>query len=376
MLKSSSHKARLAQCRRVVTVMPVNPLLFKPSPDLTTLLFILILTFTVAIPVGFAADTESSSAVSEICKRIGNKLGSVSTRQCLESKLQDTGARSINGQAIIMKEYPPTPAQDPVARVLLIGGTHGDEYSSVSIVFKWLRTLDRHHSGLFHWHVAPLINPDGLLQRHSQRLNANGIDLNRNMPTPQWQEKTKQYWQRTGFDPRRYPGTAPLSEPESRWLYEEIRQFKPHVIVSVHAPFGVLDFDGPPLGPSTLGQLHLKLIGTYPGSLGNCAGVQHEIPVITVELPHAGIMPSKEQISRMWVDLIRWMRANIPKDKTVQAHASFEQISRTLLQHPDHSPKRQAQPVSTASSEESAEKKPVNTAEPHSHIQIHKDIGS
>ena len=33
-----------------------------------------------------------------------------------------------------------------LGRVLLIGGIHGDEYSSVTIVFKWLSILDRHHS--------------------------------------------------------------------------------------------------------------------------------------------------------------------------------------------------------------------------------------
>ncbi|GAV19281.1 murein peptide amidase A [Mariprofundus micogutta] len=308
-------------------------------------------------------------AVAEECNRIGNKLGSVSTRQCLNSQLQDSGARSVSGQTILIKEYPPLSHREPQARVLMLGGTHGDEYSSVSIVFKWMRTLDVHHSGLFHWHVAPLVNPDGLLQRRSQRLNANGVDLNRNMPTPDWHEKTKKYWQRTGHDPRRYPGTAPLSEPESKWLYEEIRSFKPHVIVSVHAPFGVLDFDGPPKGPSKLGQLHLKLIGTYPGSLGNSAGVQHQIPVITVELPYAGIMPSQAQTSRMWNDLIRWIRTNIPKEKTVLAHAAFDEISEKLLQKPNPGERVEPQPARIQ-----PVSKPATADESHSHVHVQELI--
>ncbi|PJA31997.1 MAG: peptidase M14, partial [Zetaproteobacteria bacterium CG_4_9_14_3_um_filter_53_7] len=299
------HKSRLARPHATAIVARMK----TPAP-LPGQLLIYALLFAPLLCMGsnlvFAQQQDTNSTVSEECKRIGNKLGSVSNRLCLDSHLQDTGARSVNGQAILMKEYPPLAARQPIARVLMLGGTHGDEYSSVSIVFKWMQTLDVHHSGLFHWHVTPLVNPDGLLQTHSQRLNAHGVDLNRNMPTPNWAEEAARYWQKTNHDPRRYPGTAPLSEPESHWLYEEIRAFKPHVIVSVHAPFGVLDFDGPPVGPNKLGQLHLKLIGTYPGSLGNSAGVQHQIPVITVELPYAGIMPSEAQISRMWGDLIQW----------------------------------------------------------------------
>ncbi|EAU54598.1 peptidase M14 [Mariprofundus ferrooxydans] len=277
-----------------------------------------------------AAASSNTQPVIDECTRIGHKLGSVSLADCLDRHLSDTGSRSVNGQAIMMKEYPPLPGRKPIGRILLIGGTHGDEYSAVSIVFRWMETLDRYHSGLFHWHVTPLLNPDGLLQKHSQRLNAHGVDLNRNMPTPDWYVKSREYWQSTGKDPRRYPGTAPLSEPESSWLYEQIRQFKPDAIVSVHAPFGVLDFDGPPVGPSDLGFLHLKLIGTYPGSLGNCAGVQHHIPVITVELPYAGIMPSNEQVSTMWVDLVRWLRRNIPKQSTIEAQARFDEIAQAL----------------------------------------------
>ncbi|MFC1536473.1 M14 family murein peptide amidase A [Pseudomonadota bacterium] len=288
--------------------------------------------------------SETPDLITEQCTRIGNKLGSVTIKQCLDRKLEESGTRSVNGQAIMMKDYPPLPGRKPISRVLLIGGTHGDEYASVSVVFRWMQTLDIYHSGMFHWHVAPLINPDGLLQKRSQRLNAHGVDLNRNMPTPEWHEKTRNYWNKVSRDPRRYPGEAPLSEPESRWLYEEIRSFKPHVIISVHAPFGVLDFDGPPAGPRKLGYLHLKLIGTYPGSLGNSAGVQHQIPVVTVELPHAGIMPARSEISRMWIDIVAWLRKNTPKQKTIDAYATFEETAKQLM--PDWSIENETMPIS------------------------------
>jgi hypothetical protein len=306
-------------------------------------------------------------SIIEQCTRIGNKLGSVTIKQCLDRKLEDSGARSVNGQAIMIKDYPPLPSREPISRVLLIGGTHGNEYASVSVVFKWMQTLDIYHSGMFHWHVAPLVNPDGLLQRRSQRLNAHGVDLNRNMPTPDWHEKTRKYWNTTRKDPRRYPGEAPLSEPESRWLYEEIRSFKPHVIVSVHAPYGVLDFDGPPAGPRKLGHLHLQLIGTYPGSLGNSAGVQHQIPVITVELPHAGIMPARGQITRMWIDMVTWLRENTPKQRTVDAYATFDVTTKQLM--PFRTIADETMPTSPV-----AKPKRLSSSDPHPDLKARRRV--
>lgn len=294
-----------------------------------------------------SGDSAAAPVITE-CTRIGNKLGSVSIKACLDRQLSDTGARSVNGQAILMKEYPPLlERRKPIARVLLIGGTHGDEYASVSVVFKWMQTLDKYHSGLFHWHVSPLVNPDGLLSTPSVRLNAHGVDLNRNMPTPDWYRRTAEYWHEKGKDPRRYPGDAPLSEPESRWLYEEIRIFQPDAIISVHAPYGLLDYDGPPTAPDRIGYLNLKTLGVFPGSLGNSAGKQHEIPVITVELPSAGMMPRDEDISNMWMDLVRWLRHNVPKDVTLKAYAHFDDIAETLLASPTLSVEEAAEIAAT-----------------------------
>jgi len=280
-------------------------------------------------------------AIAMECGKIGRKLGSVSVQACNGEKLKASGALSVQGQPILFKEYPPLEGRKPRARILMIGGIHGDEYSAVSIVFRWMKKLDRSHFGLFHWYIVPLLNPDGLLQKKSSRLNANGVDLNRNFPTPDWYLRTRNYWeQRTHEDPRRYPGKAALSEPESRWLYGKIRDFQPDVIISIHAPYGVLDFDGPPKPPHRMGYLHLHLIGTYPGSLGNCAGVQHHIPIITLELPHAGIMPSQKETNRIWRDLAHWLKRNIPKNGTRNAYATFDDITRSLNSPsaPAHSP--------------------------------------
>jgi predicted deacylase len=85
----------------------------------------------------------------------------------------------------------------PLGRVLLMGGIHGDEYSTVSIVFKWMDTLNEYHSGLFHWKVTPLLNPDGLLtEGRAQRQNGRGVDLNRNLSSKDWDDLALKYWEK------------------------------------------------------------------------------------------------------------------------------------------------------------------------------------
>lgn len=262
---------------------------------------------------GGAHSAKDVFSIEQQCYAIANKLSSVNLADCEKRSFITSGGYSVLRQPLLVEVYPPLDGRTPKGRVMLIGGVHGDEYSSVSVVFKWMQTLDKYHSGLFHWRFIPLLNPDGLLRKKSQRMNENGVDLNRNFPTPNWKEESEYYWvKRTGRNLRRYPGRSALSEPESQWLVDEIERFKPDVIISVHAPYGVLDYDGPPKPPKKLGQLHLNLLGTYPGSLGNYAGVQRKIPVVTIELPHSGIMPTKAQVSHIWRDLVRWLRRNVP----------------------------------------------------------------
>lgn len=264
---------------------------------------------------GMQSLRSQSDVAESVCRKLANRLSSVGFDECMRLRLEPSGATSVEGVPLLIREYPPLPGRVPRGRVLLFGGIHGDEYSSVSIVFKWLNVLDRYHSGLFHWQIIPVLNPDGLLARPGTRMNARGVDLNRNFPTPDWHAQTSDYWvNRTGRNPRRYPGPGPLSEPESRFLAEQIEAFDPDVVVSIHAPFSVLDFDGPSEPPNRLGSLHLKLLGTYPGSLGRYAGVENNIPVVTIELPSAGIMPSYREQRAIWMDLVQWLKKSLSDD--------------------------------------------------------------
>ena len=241
---------------------------------------------------------------------------------CVAAELKPW-ARSVNGRHILLRDF--TPAQKPSARVLVVGGIHGDELTSVSIVFRWIELLKQPsgEAAQYRWRVIPVLNPDGVLAKPPTRVNGRGVDLNRNFPTEGWWSDAPYYWAvSTRRDPRRFPGPAPRSEPESSWLHNEIMTFKPDVIISVHAPYAILDYDGPPAGitpPSRFGPLKLRRLGVYPGSLGNFGGVQEGIPVVTLELPHALDMPTEDQLAQVWRDMQGWLKVNLVERKGAPA---------------------------------------------------------
>ncbi len=249
--------------------------------------------------------------VEKLCEEIGDTLGSVSEEDCLAHDLEFAGAYSVNARPLAMRDFLPNNPVRHKAKVLIMGGIHGDEYSSISIMFKWMAFLKESGGGnSYIWRFLPTVNPDGLLDGQAERQNASGVDLNRNFPSQDWETMALEYWRnKTGENPRRYPGENAASEPEVQWIIKQIEEFQPEVIVSVHAPYHLLDFDGPSMAPDRIGDLYLHQLGVYPGSLGNYAGLDLGIPVVTLELPSAGIMPSSEQIETMWIDMLAWLNS-------------------------------------------------------------------
>ena len=249
------------------------------------------------------------------CDRFVGKLPNVNKALCEQARLTDSGARSVQGSPLYVRDVK---AQDARLRVLVVGAIHGDELSSAAVALHWIRLASEEKVDLpqpVHWRFVPVVNPDGLLARPPKRVNASGVDLNRNFPTPHWDRDAQVYWEkRTRKDPRRWPGRKPLSEPETRFLHDEMQKFKPHLIVSIHAPYGVLDFDGPSVPPSRLGRLYLDQVGIFPGSLGNYGGVHKGVPVVTIELPNALRTPLDAETRQMWLDLLRWTSAKVQGD--------------------------------------------------------------
>lgn len=198
---------------------------------------------------------------------------------CLQARNLN-GCATAQGRPIYYWDYP---SKYPEARkVLVMGLIHGDELASGALVKQWLMRLieiDPRNS----WRFIPVANPDGYFKK--TRTNANGVDLNRNFPTRDWFELAHSHWARdTKKNPRRFPGSEPGSEPETKCLLSHVTQFEPDLIVSVHTPYGLVDFDGPKQIKPKLPRLPFKALGTYPGSLGRLMWEDRSTPVLTVEL--------------------------------------------------------------------------------------------
>ena len=293
-------------------------------------------------PASAAAVAATPPDLAQWCARLASAVPGVDLPACRASGLQPGAGRSVHGLPLWTNDV--LPANAPKFKVLLLGGIHGDEHASVALAFDWIaRSRGVQAQAMpratktgkptisdVAWRFVPLLNPDGLLHAPSTRVNAHGVDLNRNFPTADWARDARPYWiQRTRRDPRRFPGPQPLSEPESRWLLEQIDQFHPDLIVSVHAPYGLLDFDGPPPAPRRLGSLQLDPVGVYPGSLGNYGGLVKNVPVMTLELKNARAVPPQE-LAAMWNDLQRWIYEQMA-NPGVQASAQRSPVPGTRV---------------------------------------------
>lgn len=258
--------------------------------------------------IGAPAPPAADKAVDP-CIEFVARLPNVKAPLCHAAQLKPTnGGMSVQGRTLYQRDVM---APDAKVRVLVVGAMHGDELSSAAVALHWIQRAVETPSNV-HWRFIPALNPDGLMARPAKRVNARGVDLNRNFPTPNWARDAKIYWeQKTRKDPRRWPGPKPLSEPESKFFHEEMERFQPDLIVSIHAPYGVLDFDGPTVPPARLGRLYLDQVGIFPGSLGNYGGVHKGMPVVTIELPSAIRTPLDAEMRQMWLDLLRWMSERV-----------------------------------------------------------------
>ena len=126
------------------------------------------------------------------CVDFSAKLPNVSRALCDAAQLKPTSARSVKGRTIWMRDVKP---DDATMRVLVVGAIHGDELSSTSLALHWLKLAEQTPVQT-HWRFIPALNPDGLFSSPPKRVNASGVDLNRNFPTPNWRRDAKDYWER------------------------------------------------------------------------------------------------------------------------------------------------------------------------------------
>ncbi len=104
------------------------------------------------------------------------------------------------------------------ANLLVLGGVHGDESEGIFLAHLLL-------SVGCPVPLIPCINPDGALLR--QRWNRRNVDLNRNLPTPDWKAEAT--------NPRYPPGAAPASEPETAAFLAAVERVRPSTVLSLHS---------------------------------------------------------------------------------------------------------------------------------------------
>jgi protein MpaA len=191
--------------------------------------------------------------------------------------------RSVEGRTIRAYVF-----DGPGRPILILGGFHGDEPSSVYVARRLADLLKAQPDlrGGRHVVIVPNVNPDGYVR--GTRGNARHVDLNRNFPTRNWEP--------SGADSRYHGGSAPLSEPEARLVHDLVNELQPAAIISIHA-IGknrqCNNYDGPGRDLAELMARHngyppKASIGyPTPGSFGTWAGKERRIPTLTLELPEA-----------------------------------------------------------------------------------------
>lgn len=157
--------------------------------------------------------------------------------------------------------------------ILVVGVVHGDEPQGEDLINRYLAGNE---SGML---FIPSLNPDG--KQLGRRTNSNGVDINRNFPTKNWELTQKDNY---------FGGESPASEIETKFLINVIEEYKPKLILTLHTPYKIVNYDGPAKEVSEkiseiIGYPVEESIGyPTPGSFGTYAGVERNIPTITLEM--------------------------------------------------------------------------------------------
>lgn len=189
----------------------------------------------------------------------------------IESKINTKNGNEI----LLLKREPESKNYDKT--ILVIGVFHGDEKDGEYLINRYLSQKNETKNRLL---FIPCLNPDG--KKADTRTNANGVDLNRNFPTKNWELSDQNEY---------FGGTAPASEVETQFLIYIIEKYVPDLIITLHEPYCVVNYDGPAkeeaqqISEITGYKIEESIGYPTPGSFGTYCGIERKIPTITLELP-------------------------------------------------------------------------------------------
>lgn len=247
---------------------------------------------------------QEQNAVKQFCSQIAQEFKRYSWTQApCEGVNWQADLKSNNGYPLIYTSF-----GEGSNTTLVFGGVHPDELTPIHLAFRFARYLEANPSVYkgkgIRVIVAPLVNPDGFLKKKPTRTNSSDIDLNRNFLTPDWYRDALLSWTKKKRTGRRYfPGFFPNSEIETVFQNRLLDKFLPTKVLSIHAPLGFYDYDGPgdkltkPLSHSeekakllvhsvSQKSRNYKIVdySLLPGSLGNLVGKNRRVPTLTLEL--------------------------------------------------------------------------------------------
>ncbi len=165
-------------------------------------------------------------------------------------------------------------------RVLILAGVHGDEREGVELAMALTSRWNQSFPFRLRITVIPMLNLDGVIR--SQRVNARGVDLNRNMATNDWTAEIA--------NPRYNPGPEPNSEPETRALVGWLERHTPSLILSLHSWKPMINVNGDcgreaaVLAQWTGVEVKDSIGYPTPGCLGTYCGLERDMPTITYEI--------------------------------------------------------------------------------------------
>ncbi|MBN1626479.1 MAG: succinylglutamate desuccinylase/aspartoacylase family protein, partial [Deltaproteobacteria bacterium] len=203
---------------------------------------------------------------------------------------------------------------------MFLSAVHGDELPTAYLLLR-LAHVVKNNPDQFRDKcivIAPLLNPDGFFADPPTRVNGSGIDINRNFPTKDWNANALSLWEKnTESNKRYYPGSKAGSEQETLFQIALINRFKPQKILTMHSPLGFYDYDGASTGLDTFEEwvdkisketeFPLKKFGTFPGSLGNYAGLERNILTLTLELPTSDPSKAKEYYDKFYPAFLKFI---------------------------------------------------------------------